>query len=319
MQTKWTALGVLTLLIVIILIPLASQGDGGGLWMWLPEPITPAAHDIGWIFDLVLVVTGILFIDIHAIMIYYVIRYRERDLQEAEEQNYALLESLFSLLSSVALVGCGYYLFAERLGGSFWTWAIGFFVIHTLLFYLLIQEDEFFGERTSGVHGHLGVEITWTIIPTIIMILLGIYTFEIYSGITKPLEDATHVQVTGQQFAWQTEYDDGTDITMNNRVVLPADRPIQLHLNSPDVLHSFYVPSFRMKQDLVPGQETHMFIEQINRTGTFNITCAELCGLGHYRMKATLYVLEPEVFDQFLSHESRGERVDFLKKVIANE
>lgn len=316
MQTKWMALGVLSVLIFLALIPLTAQGN---LWMWMPDSITPAGNEIGWIFDFVLVITGILFIDIHAIMIYFIIRYRERDPDKAGEDSGYFLEALFSVIPSVALLICGYYLFASRLAGNFLWWGVAFFIVHTALIYLLIREDEFFGDRTSDVHGHLGVEITWTIIPTLIMIMLGIYSFEIYSSITTPLEDPVHVQVTGRQFAWQTQYDDGQEITLNNRVVVPANRPIQFHLNSPDVLHSFFVPAFRMKQDLVPGQETHMFVKKINQTGQFKITCAELCGVGHYQMRATLFVLPPEQFDQFISYESRGERVDYLEKVTANE
>ena len=74
-----------------------------------------------------------------------------------------------------------------------------------------------------------------------------------------------------------------------------------------------------MKQDLVPGQETHLFIEQINKNGQFDIKCAELCGVGHYRMDGTLYVLSPENYEEFLSFESRGERIQYLEKVSGNE
>jgi cytochrome c oxidase subunit 2 len=319
MQTKWTALSLLTILLFISLIPLVvSQGSDAGFWMWMPESITPAGQQIGWIFNMTLVITGILFVDIHAIMIFYVIRYRERDLEEAGTGNYFFLESLFAVVPTVILLLCGYYLFYPGSECCFWLYGALFFVGHTLVMYYLLHEDDFSGEETSDVHGHLGVEITWTIIPTIIMIVLGIYSFEVYSKITTPVEDPVHVQVTGLQFAWQVDYPD-RDVSLNNRLVLPSDRAIQLHMSSNDVLHSFYVPSLRMKQDLVPGQETHMFIESINRSGTYDIRCAELCGVGHYRMDGTLYVLSPDDYDEFLSFESRGDRIQFLEKVSGNE
>lgn len=321
MQTKWMGLTLLTILVFVSLVPLVvSQGNGGGgFWMWMPESITPAGQQIGWIFNLTLVITGILFVDIHAIMIYYVIRYRERDLMdESDTGGHFLLTSLFSIVPSLILLLCGYYLFYSQNSCCFWIYGTLFFIGHTLILYYLLHEDDFSGEETSDVHGHLGIEITWTIIPTIIMIVLGIYSFEVYSQITTPPEDPVHVQVTGLQFQWEVSYPD-EDIQLNNRVVVPSDRGIQLHMNSPDVLHSFYVPSLRMKQDLVPGQETHLFIEQINRNGQFDVKCAELCGVGHYRMDGTMYVLSPDNFEQFLSFESRGERIQFLEKVSGNE
>jgi len=254
-QTKWTALAVLLLFLFVGLVPLmAGGGDGPSFWMWFSEAVTPEGEQIGTLFNWVLALCGVLFVGIHAVMIYFAVAYREGVLEE-----------------------------------------------------------------TSSAHGNLSIELTWTIIPTIIMIALGIYTFNVYSQvIAPPPGEPLQVRVSALQFAWEVSYPE-SDIEMTNQMVLPADRPVQFTLESQDVLHSFFVPEFRMKQDAVPGMTTRMNLGKIQRTGRFTIRCAELCGVGHYRMMADLTVVEPEQFQRWKALPTAGERRDYIQKVTQHE
>lgn len=254
MQTKWTALSVTLLFVFVGIVPLvASGGQGPSFWMWFNEAITPEGDQIGTLFNWVLLLCGVLFVGIHAAMLYFVVAYRKG-----------------------------------------------------------VREE------TSDVHGHLGIELTWTIIPTIIMVLLGIYSFNVYSQVIQPDEDPLQVDVTALQFAWRVHYPD-SDIQMSNRMVLPTERAVRLSLESEDVLHSFFVPQFRVKQDVVPGMTTRLNVSRIRRTGQYSIKCAELCGVGHYRMLADLTVVTPKQFKQWKSLPSAQQRRDFIQKVTQNE
>lgn len=258
MQSKWTGLSVLLLLVFIVTVPIVASAQGANLWMWFTPSITPSGDAIGTLFNWVLLLCSVLFVGIHAIMIYFAVAYREGNREE-----------------------------------------------------------------TPDTHGHLGIEITWTIIPTLLMVFFGIYSYNVYASIVEPSEDPLVVNVTAQQFAWNTSYPstgEGEEaIAMNNQMVLPSNRSIRLQLNSKDVLHSFYVPHFRMKQDAVPGMTTVMNIKKITKTGKYDIKCAELCGVGHYRMNASLTVVTPEQFETWKNQESKDARQKYLKKVMSDE
>jgi cytochrome c oxidase subunit 2 len=190
--------------------------------------------------------------------------------------------------------------------------------IHAIMIYFAVAYQAGNRDSTPNTHGHLGIEVTWTIIPTLIMIFLGIYTYNVYASIVEPPEDPLTVNVTGQQFAWEVEYPDN-ELQMTNQMVLPTQRSIQFQIGSKDVLHSFYVPAFRMKQDAMPGMTTTMNVSNIEETGRYDIKCAELCGVGHYRMSAQLAVIEPDQFETWLSMSDKEKRSNYLKKVLPNE
>lgn len=318
MVTRWTALAVLTVLVFSAIVPVMVVQNYDAGWLWMTSSITPSGDDIGAIFNLVLLLTVVLFVDIHAIMIFFVIRYREQD--DPSPRSFFWSEMFTAFVSTVIFGVFGYYILSLEMT---LTPALNFggavlLLLHFIIMYLVLHESDWHGQETSERHGHLGIEITWTIIPSIIMIFLGIHTFNVYSKVIKPVDNAQKVSVVGKQFAWEVEYPN-TDLQFSNRLVLPSNTPITLNLSSTDVLHSFYVPEFRQKQDVVPGQETTMHIEKIRETGKYSIKCAELCGVGHYRMIADLYVITPEQFDKFISFETRDKSIEYLKKVTPSE
>lgn len=259
MQSKWTGLSVLLLLVFVVAVPVIASSQGANLWMWFTPAITPAGEAIGTLFNWVLLLCAVLFIGIHAIMIYFAIAYREGNRDE-----------------------------------------------------------------TPDTHGHLGIEITWTIIPTLLMVFFGIYSYNVYANIVNPPKNPIKIDVSAQQFAWTVSYPESAEnkddaITMNNQMVLPSDRSLQLRLTSKDVLHSFFVPHLRVKQDAVPGMTTVINVKKIQETGKYDIRCAELCGVGHYRMNASLTVVSPEEFKTWQNKESQQARQQYLKKVMSDE
>jgi cytochrome c oxidase subunit 2 len=105
------------------------------------------------------------------------------------------------------------------------------------------------------------------------------------------------INVIGQQWSWQIQYPDGKSLT--NQMVVPRGKPVKLIMTSKDVLHSFFLPSFRIKTDTVPGQFTSMHFVA-TKTGTFEIFCAEYCGTAHSKMIGKVHVLEPEDYQKWL-------------------
>jgi cytochrome c oxidase subunit 2 len=143
----------------------------------------------------------------------------------------------------------------------------------------------------SPIHGHTGLEIWWTAIPTALVVAMAVF-----SGINLSRAEALPnnprvVEVTAQQFAWSFQYP-GLDRTSGD-LVLEVDVPVKISLHANDVIHSFWVPEFRMKQDAVPGIVTETAITP-TKVGEYDVICTELCGLGHAVMRAKAIVLSAE-------------------------
>jgi cytochrome c oxidase subunit 2 len=125
---------------------------------------------------------------------------------------------------------------------------------------------------------------------------------------TPPPEDLA-IEITAEQFAWNIRYPGGDgrlntpdDILTINQLHLPVDQTVLIHLKSKDVIHSFFVPQFRVKQDAVPGLTGRLWVAA-TKTGNFEIACAELCGLGHYRMRGFLTIEPPAAFQLWLAQQ----------------
>jgi cytochrome c oxidase subunit 2 len=144
------------------------------------------------------------------------------------------------------------------------------------------------------IHGHTGLEIVWTIIPTILVTAIGIVSAIVLSKDDALGSNYLTVNVTAQQFAWSFSYPDAHNLTTGT-LMLPKDRSVLLRFTSKDVIHSFWVPEFGQKQDMVPGLHPTLHITP-DRIGTFPVICTELCGLGHGLMRATAQVVSPAAF-----------------------
>lgn len=177
--------------------------------------------------------------------------------------------------------------------------ALLFSFIMVLMLYSVVVFRRDPDDDTDGphVHGNTPLEIAWTIIPTIVVVGFGIYGLIIFNEIRAKQDNEMVVSVVGQQWSWSFEYPD-EDIK-SNRLVLPVNQPILLELESTDVLHSFWVPEFRVKQDLVPGSIKPLRITP-TELGNYRLRCAEICGNGHAGMLADVEVVSQADFDQFL-------------------
>ena len=224
------------------------------------------------------------------------------------------------------------------------------FVIGTILFvgivglvlFSLIRFRRRDGDECDGlpIEGNLPLEIVWTAIPAIVVLFVGIYSYDIYErmggmaplndhsahmahqaqamavqqasatspgsgdgdqsrvwggiGLVDPGEEVLPVEVTAMQFAFLFHYP-GSDI-ISGELHVPSDRPVELRMEARDVIHAFWVPQFRLKQDVIPGQPTVLTFTA-TRAGTYPIICAELCGPYHGGMHSNVVVHDPDAFD----------------------
>ena len=158
-----------------------------------------------------------------------------------------------------------------------------FLLVEGLLVYLVLRFRRRRGDESDGlpIHGSNRLEVAWTIIPAVIVTWLGIFSFQVLDRLQAPRPEAMTVEVTGQQFQWRYHYPD-SGVTSSDLHV-PLGRPIRLKISSEDVIHAFWVPEFRIKQDAMPMRETNTYFTA-TRIGEYQVVCAELCGSGHSRM-----------------------------------
>jgi cytochrome c oxidase subunit 2 len=151
------------------------------------------------------------------------------------------------------------------------------------------------------IHGHTGLEIVWTAFPAIL-----VTSISVISGIVLVQNDRAgtnhlNVNVSARQFAWTFSYPTKGNLT-SAQLRLPVGRSVELHLQSLDVIHSFWVPEFGQKQDALPGQDTKLVITP-TKVGTYPVICTELCGLGHALMRTTAIVMQPAAFDAWVKQQ----------------
>jgi cytochrome c oxidase subunit 2 len=215
-------------------------------WLKLPENVSTYGGQIDGIFYLILWITGIIFIVVEALLLFFLFRYRRRE-----------------------------------------------------------------GKPARYTHGSNRLEVIWTIVPAVICVVLAMLSRRSWAEIKQSMpQGAMNVEIVAEQFAWNLRYPgvDGKlntadDVVSLNQLHIPVGRPVVVSLRSKDVIHSFFLPEFRVKQDAVPGMTTRIWFEA-TRVGNWEIVCAELCGLGHYRMKGFITVDAPEDFDKWLAEQA---------------
>jgi len=245
-------------------------------------------------------------------------------LPEAASANAPVYDDLFKVLFSIG--------------------AMLFLGIAILLVYSLARFRRTATETGDGLalEGNLPLEIVWTAIPAVIILFVGIYSYDIYErmGGMSSLHDHMHehpaamtaeasppeqrywggiaptdsqttglaslpVEVTAMQFAFIFHYPDG-DIT-SGELHVPLGQPVELRMQARDVIHAFWVPQFRLKQDVIPGQPTLLSFTP-TRAGTYPIICAELCGPYHGGMRTSVVVQEPEAFQAWIDQNRQPAR-----------
>ncbi|MFL5896405.1 MAG: cytochrome c oxidase subunit II, partial [Thermoleophilaceae bacterium] len=156
----------------------------------------------------------------------------------------------------------------------------------------------------APIHGNTRLEVVWVTIPFLIVTALAVYAAVVLAQIEKKQPNELQVKATGQQFTWHFTYSGvGKKPVTSDVLYLPKDRPVYVAVSSEDVLHSFWVPAFRLKIDAVPGQKTHVRFTP-TRSGAYEVVCAELCGWGHATMRVAANVVSTAAFNQFVKNSS---------------
>jgi cytochrome c oxidase subunit 2 len=183
----------------------------------------------------------------------------------------------------------------------------------TFLAFLVVYRDRP-GRRARYTHGNTSLEIIWTVVPALILVVLTMLTLPAWSRIKMSIPATDFVvQVTAKQFNFQIAYPgaDGKfgtpdDKTLLDEMHVPVGKPIRVNLRSQDVIHSFFVPQFRIKQDAVPGREIPMWFE-VTKPGKYELPCAELCGFGHSGMRGWVYAHTPDDYGKWAAENLRAE------------
>ena len=165
-----------------------------------------------------------------------------------------------------------------------------------------VRDDDF--EDGPPIHGHTGLEITWTIIPFILVTGIAIVSAIVLSRNDAQAQDTLRVNVLAQQFEFTFSYPDAKNVT-SPVLMLPKDRSVELYMRSVDVIHSVFVPQFSVKEDIVPGLVTQLHVTP-TRLGTFPLECTELCGLGHSLMRSQAVVVSPAAFNTWLKKQEKN-------------
>lgn len=175
-----------------------------------------------------------------------------------------------------------------------------FLIVEAGLIYSIVRFRRKPGDETDGPpdHGNTALEVTWTAIPAVIVTVLAILSFIVWNDTRSPKDGEVVVGVIGAQFKWAFQYQPPPEASeqfdeaqieklksymITDRLVLPVNRPARMDIQAQDVMHAFYVPEFRIKQDAIPGRISNAYFTPIER-GEWWVLCAELCGTGHAAM-----------------------------------
>ncbi len=199
----------------------------------------------------------------------------------------------------------------------FWIVGVWFVLIEGLLLYFVVRFRRRRGGRARYSAGETGAEIAWILVPAAIVLLLDLAIDfaggQVWATVKERMPaNPTEIRVVAKQFNWEFTYpgpdgrfDTPDDVTMDNDLHVPVHTDILARLTSKDVLHSFFLPNVRLKQDVVPGREIPVWFN-VTKPGTYEIGCAELCGFGHYTMRGQLIAHAPEDYKAWAAGQRSG-------------
>jgi cytochrome c oxidase subunit 2 len=176
--------------------------------------------------------------------------------------------------------------------------AICIFLLALITFFMVYFVIRYRREKhpqSADIEGSTWLEIAWTVIPTLIVLTMFYYGLTGFEFLKKVPEGAMVVKVIARQWSWLFQYENGME---DGELRVPVGKPVKLLLTSKDVIHGFYMPAFRIKQDVVPGMTNYLWF-QPTQTGTFDIMCSQYCGLEHSHMLTKIVVLPEEEFTRW--------------------
>jgi len=176
-------------------------------------------------------------------------------------------------------------------------------LITFLMVYFLIRYRREKHPKPVDIEGSTWLEVTWTVIPTLIVLTMFYYGLTGFEFLKKVPPGAMPIKVIARQWSWLFQYENGTQDT---ELRVPVGKPVKLVMNSLDVIHGFYIPAFRIKQDVVPGMTNYLWF-QPTEVGTFDVLCSQYCGLEHSHMLTKIVVLPEEEFTKW--YQTKKEEV----------
>jgi cytochrome c oxidase subunit 2 len=175
-------------------------------------------------------------------------------------------------------------------------------LVYSVIRFRAAPDDE---EDGSPIHGNTRLEVVWTAVPTALVTAITVYSGVVLVQNEDKGPATRVVEVSAAQFSWSFGYPEAEATPPSGELVLPVGEQVQLRMTSHDVIHSFWVPQWRLKQDVVPGIETTLLITP-DRLGTYDVICTELCGLGHSVMRTQARVVPRQEFDSWLRSRARA-------------
>lgn len=179
-----------------------------------------------------------------------------------------------------------------------------FVIVEVALIVFLVKYRRREGHRAAYSHGNKTAEVVWTVVPFALVLFIAYMSNDVWlrakvaDRTDAASAEALPMRVAAKQFEWNVTYpgfdeelDTDDDFTVRNQLHIPVGRAVRIDLTSEDVIHSFFLPDFRVKQDAVPGMVIPVWF-QAETAGEYELACAELCGLGHYRMSANVTIHE---------------------------
>lgn len=191
--------------------------------------------------------------------------------------------------------------------------ALFYFTLYTstIIFVAVIGAMIYFGIRfrrrdesevPTPVHEPKWLEMTWIVVPTILVMIVFTWGFKVFIKLHTAPPDSYEITVRAAQWYWEFEYDNG--VTSANELYVPVGKAIKLNMSASDVLHSFFVPAFRIKMDVIPNRVTSVWFEATD-VGTYQVFCTEYCGTSHAAMLATVHVVTDSEFRQWLATQNQ--------------
>ena len=177
-------------------------------------------------------------------------------------------------------------------------------VVGTMLYFVHKYRRRAPNERPAPITESKALELSWIVVPTILCLLVFTWGFKTFIRIGVAPPDAYEIQVRAQQWYWEFTYPEGFKTT--GEIYVPEGRPVRLLMNSADVLHSFYIPSFRVKHDVIPGRYTSVWFEA-TKTGVYDVFCTEYCGTQHSYMGAKVHVVGQNEFNEWVETGGVGD------------
>jgi cytochrome c oxidase subunit 2 len=190
-----------------------------------------------------------------------------------------------------------------------------FIITQSALIYFAIRYRRKKGEHepdTPYITGNRLLEIVWAVIPAVLLLCIFIYGYLVFRDVRTPPPGASEINVVAKQWLYLFRYPDGREDI--NEVRVPVGIPIKFIMTSPDVIHGFYLPAFRVMQDVLPGRYTYLWVEP-DKTGRYDIYCTQYCGTGHSTMRAIMVVMTNEEYREWAAgKEEKGKAVPLWEK-----